>query len=88
MYSKTLKPINKESRKILGNAVTSQHGALLRHIWPKTCTTFHPLAIVTSYMALVTAGNTQVISICYLPQVVLTTYMHLRAQLYTNGNAW
>ena len=25
-----------------------------RHIWPKTCTTFHPLAFVTSYMALVT----------------------------------
>ena len=36
------------------------------HIWPKTCTTFHPLAFVTSYIALVTAGNTQVISICYL----------------------
>ena len=35
------------------------------HIWPKTCTTFHPLAFVTSYIALVTAGNTQVISICY-----------------------
>ena len=38
----------------------------LHHIWPKTCTTFHPLAFVTSYIALVTAGNTQVISICYL----------------------
>ena len=35
------------------------------HLWPKFCTTFHPLAFVTSYMALVTAGNTQVISICF-----------------------
>ena len=52
------------------------------HIWPKTCTTFHPIAFVTSHMALVTAGNTQVINICYLPQVVLTTYRHIRAQLW------
>ena len=55
--------------------------AVYYHIWPKTCTTFHPLAFVTSYMALVTAGNTHVISICYLSQVVLTTYRHIQAQL-------
>ena len=52
------------------------------YIWPKTCTTFHPLAFVTSYMALVTPGNTHVISICYLSQVVLTTYRHIQAQLW------
>ena len=47
-------------------------------------------------MALVTAGNTQVISICYLPQVVLTIGMMLLLLLVvtiaiykvTNAKGW
>ena len=40
------------------------------HIWPKARTNFQRLAFVTYFMALLTTGDTQVISICCLTEIL------------------